>query len=127
MILAESYRSSTVHQPNIQPFQSRFSPPMPQTDPNAMNAVFWSDVSLWLTYLWIYFPLIILFAFCMLIAHGLIPSGVRTGTYPAMFSRLRIPLTVIGVGALAGAVVMLILTITQTPVTLLNVWDRLFV
>ena len=99
----------------------------PQTDPNAMNAMFWNDVSLWLTYLWIYFPLIIIFAFCMLIAHGLIPSGVRTGTYPAMFSRLRIPLTVIGVGALAGAVVMMILTITQTPVTLLNVWDRLFV
>ena len=80
---------------------------MPQTDPNAMNAMFWNDVSLWLTYLWIYFPLIIIFAFCMLIAHGLIPSGVRTGTYPAMFSRLRIPLTVIGVGALAGAVVMM--------------------
>ena len=100
---------------------------MPQTDPNAMNAMFWNDVSLWLTYLWIYFPLIIIFAFCILIAHGLIPSGVRTGTYPPMFSRLRIPLTVIGVGALAGAVVMMILTITQTPVTLLNVWDRLFV
>ena len=100
---------------------------MPQTDPNTMTAVFWADVSLWLTYLWIYFPLIIIFAFSMLIAHALIPSGVRTGTYPAMFSRLRIPITVIGVAALAGAVAMMILTITQTPVTLLNVWDRLFV
>ena len=100
---------------------------MPQTDPNTMNAMFWNDVSLWLTYLWIYFPLIIVFAFCMLIAHGLIPSGVRTGTYPQIFSRLRIPITVIGLGALAGAVVMMILTILQSPVTLLNVWDRLFV
>lgn len=100
---------------------------MPQTDPNAMNAVFWADVSLWLTYLWIYFPLIIIFAFSMLIAHALIPSGVQTGTYPPMFSRLRLPLTVIGVAALAGAVVMIILTVTQTPITLLNIYDRLFV
>lgn len=100
---------------------------MPQTDPNAMNAVFWADVSLWLTYLWIYFPLVIVFAFSMLIAHGLIPSGVRTGTYPAAFARLRLPLTVVGLLALAGAAVMMYLVITQTPITLLNVWDRLFV
>lgn len=100
---------------------------MPQTDPNAMTPMFWGDVSLWLTFLWIYFPLIIVFAFSMLIAHGVIPSGVRTGIYPAAFSRLRIPITVIGVAALAGAAVMLYLTIMQTPVALLNVWDRLFV
>jgi hypothetical protein len=97
------------------------------TDPNVMNAAFWADVSQWLTYLWIYFPLVIIFAFSMLIAHGLIPSGVRTGTYPAMVGRLRWPVTIIGVAALAGAVVMMVLTIMQTPVTLLNVWDRLFV
>lgn len=100
---------------------------MPQTDPNAMNAMLWGDVSLWLTYLWIYFPLVIVFAFSMLIAHGLIPSGVQTGTYPAAFSRLRIPITLIGVAALAGAAVMMYLVITQTPMTLLNIWDRLFV
>ena len=100
---------------------------MPQTDPNAMNAIFWADVSQWLTYLWIYFPLIIIFAFSMLIAHGMIPSGVQTGTYPAAFSKLRIPLTIIGVAALAGAAVMMYLTVVQSPITLLNVWDRLFV
>ena len=100
---------------------------MPQTDPNAMTSVFWADVSLWLTYLWIYFPLIIVFAFCMLIAHGLIPSGVQTGTYPPVFARLRLPITVVGVAALAAAVVMMVFTVTQTPVTLLNIWDRLFV
>ena len=100
---------------------------MPQTDPNAMNAIFWADVSQWLTYLWIYFPLIIIFAFSMMIAHGMIPSGVQTGTYPAFFSKLRIPITVVGVAALAGAVVMMYLTIVQSPITLLNVWDRLFV
>ena len=100
---------------------------MPQTDPNAMNAALWADVSLWLTYLWIYFPLIIVFAFSMLIAHGLIPSGVQTGTYPVFFSRLRLPLTVIGLAALAGAVVMMILTVMQSPITLQNVWGRLFV
>ena len=92
-----------------------------------MSAVFWADVSLWLTYLWIYFPLIIIFAFSILIAHALIPSGVQTGTYPPAFSKLRIPLTIVGLAALAGAVVMMILTVTQTPVTLLNIWDRLFV
>ena len=100
---------------------------MPQADPNAMNALFWADVSLWLTYLWIYFPLVIVFAFSMLIAHGLIPSGVQTGTYPAAFSKLRLPLTVVGVAALIAAAVMMYLVITQTPGTLLNVWDRLFV
>ena len=100
---------------------------MPQADPNAMTALFWADVSLWLTYLWIYFPLVIVFAFSMLIAHGLIPSGVQTGTYPAAFSKLRLPITVVGVAALIAAAVMMYLVITQTPVTLLNVWDRLFV
>ena len=100
---------------------------MPQTDPNAMTPLFWGDVSLWLTYLWIYFPLVIVFAFSMLIAHGLIPSGVQTGTYPAAVGRLRLPITLLGVGALIGAAVMMYLVITQTPVTLLNVWDRLFV
>lgn len=100
---------------------------MPQTDPNAMNAALWADVSLWLTYLWIYFPLIIIFAFSMLIAHGLIPSGVQTGTYPAFVSRLRLPLTVIGIAALGGAVAMMVLTIMQSPMTLQNVWGRLFV
>ena len=100
---------------------------MPQTDPNTMTSVLWSDVSLWLTYLWIFFPLVIIFAFSMLIAHGLIPSGVRDGTYPAIFARLRLPITVIGVLALGGAVVMMALTIRQSPVTLLNVWDRLFI
>ena len=100
---------------------------MPQTDPNAMSAIFWADVSQWLTYLWIYFPLIIIFAFSMLIAHALIPSGVQTGTYPPVFSRLRIPITIIGLAALGGAAAMMVLTILQTPTTLLNVWDRLFV
>ena len=100
---------------------------MPQTDPNAMNAMYWADVSLWLTYLWIYFPLIIIFAFSMMIAHGMIPSGVQTGTYPAALSKLRIPITIIGVAALAGAVVMMYLTVMQTPDTLQNVWSRLFV
>ena len=100
---------------------------MPQTDPNSMTSVLWSDVSLWLTYLWIFFPLIIIFAFSMLIAHGLIPSGVRDGTYPAIFARLRLPITAIGALALGGAIVMMVFTIRQSPVTLLNVWDRLFV
>lgn len=100
---------------------------MPQTDPNAMTSALWTDVSLWLTFLWIYFPLIITFAFCMLFAHAMIPSGVQTGTYPAALSRLRIPLTVIGVAALIAAGVMLLFAVNQTPRTLLGVWDRLFV
>ena len=100
---------------------------MPQTDPNAMNAIYWADVSLWLTYLWIYFPLIIIFAFSMMIAHGMIPSGVQTGTYPPALSKLRIPITIVGLAALAGAVTMMYLTVVQSPITLLNVWDRLFV
>ena len=80
-----------------------------------------------MTYLWIYFPLIIVFAFSMLIAHGLIPSGVQTGTYPAALSRLRLPITVIGLAALGGAVAMMVLTVMQSPVTFQGVWHRLFV
>ena len=92
-----------------------------------MDAMLWQNVHLWLIYLWIYFPLIITFAFSMLIAHGLIPSGVQTGTYPAVFSRLRIPITLIGLAALGGAVAMMVLTIMQSPMTLQGVWHRLFV
>ncbi len=100
---------------------------MPPTDPNTMNAMLWQNVHLWLTYLWIYFPLIIIFAFSMLIAHGMIPSGVQTGTYPAALSRLRLPITVIGLAALGGAIAMMALTVMQSPVTLQGVWHRLFV
>ena len=100
---------------------------MPPTDPNVMTAELWQNVHVWLTYLWIYFPLIIIFAFSMLIAHGLIPSGVQTGTYPAAASRLRIPITIIGVAALAGAVVMMALVVMQSQETFQGVWHRLFV
>ena len=97
---------------------------MPFSDPKALEAVDWANLHNWLTLLWIFFPLVITFAFSMLIAHAFIPSGVMSGDYPRSFSWLRIPLTLIGLLALAAAVVLMVFAVILTPEALGNFWDR---
>ena len=100
---------------------------MPLTEPHILTSVDWINIHNWLTLFWIFFPLMITFAFCMLIAHAFIPSGVMTGHFPPGLGLLRIPLTIIGLIALGVAVVLIILVAMMTPGTLDNIWDRFFV
>ena len=82
---------------------------MPVTDPSGLGSGDWANLSNWLTLLWILFPLVITFAFSMMIAHAFIPSAVETGHLPQKMSKLRLPLTVFGLLALVGAVILAVI------------------
>ncbi len=100
---------------------------MPVTDPSGLGSTDWANLSNWLTLLWIFFPLLITFAFSMLIAHAFIPSAVGTGHRPQKLSMLRLPLTVFGLVALAGAVTLMVLAVIQAPETLGNIWENFWI
>ncbi|HEU0022897.1 MAG TPA: hypothetical protein VFR55_14675 [Dehalococcoidia bacterium] len=100
---------------------------MPLSEPNALTSFDWVNIHNWLTLFWIFFPLMITFAFCMMIAHAFIPSGVMTGHFPPALGMLRIPLTIIGLIALGLAAFLIISVATMTPGMLNNFWDRFFV
>jgi len=100
---------------------------MPVDDPKALEIFDWSNIHLWLTLLWIFFPLVITFAFSMMIAYAFIPSAVMTGQLPARASTLRLPLTVFGVLAAVAAGVLVVFALILTPEALRNIWARFWV
>ncbi|MDA1218723.1 MAG: hypothetical protein O2909_04700 [Chloroflexi bacterium] len=100
---------------------------MPLTEPNMLTSVDWINIHNWLTLFWIFFPLMIIFAFSMMIAHAVIPSGVMTGHFPPALSMLRIPLTIIGLIAFGVAVVLLVMVAMMTPGMIDNIWGRFYV
>ena len=99
---------------------------MPLTDPSGLGTVDWNNLSHIVTLMWIFFPLVIIFAFSMMFAHAFIPSGVDTGLYPQKLSILRIPLTIVGLIALGGAVVLMASVIIQYPDTLRVIWGEMW-
>ncbi len=92
-------------------------------DPKALSSANWNDIHFWLTYFWIYVPLVLTFALAMLTAHAIIPSLIITGQLPASAGKAKIPLTVFSALVLAAAVVMMVLTIERT-LDLAKFWDR---
>ena len=92
-------------------------------DPKALTSANWNDIHIWLTWFWIYLPLIVTFAVTMLTAHALIPSLVNTRHLPASASRLRLPLTGFALLVFAAAVVILVLVINKT-LDIERFWDR---
>ena len=92
-------------------------------DPKALTSSNWNDIHNWLTFLWIYFPLVITFAFSMLVAHAFIPSLVSTRHLPPSANKIKTPLTVVALGVLAAAVVLMVLAINAT-LDVEKFWDR---
>jgi hypothetical protein len=97
---------------------------MPVIDPDALTSADWLNIHKWLVLLWTFFPLLITFAFSILIAHAFIPSAVMTGHLPPATARLRIPLTIFGFLALAVALLLFINAAFFTPQMLNNFWAR---
>ena len=97
------------------------------TDPSGLGSTDWANLSEWLTLLWIFFPLLITFAFSMLIAHAFIPSAVNTGHLPQKMSMLRLPVTVFGLVALAGALYQVISVAGLAPDTLRSIWGNFWI
>ena len=93
-------------------------------DPNALTNIDWVNLSNWLTTYWIYFPVVILFAFTLMIAHAFIPSAVQTGHLPPAAERLRWPMTIFALLLLAVAVALMTRIVILTPQTLGNIYDR---
>jgi hypothetical protein len=100
---------------------------MPLSDPNTLTTADWVQIQEWLRMMWIFFPLIIVFAFSMMIAHAFIPSGIDTGQFPPATRLLRLPLTLIGLLALAGALYFIVQAVFFLPGVLENFWPRFWV
>ncbi len=83
-------------------------------DPKALTSVEWTNIHLYLQWLWIYFPIVVTFAITLLTAHAIIPSLVNTGQLPESTQRLRIPLTGFAVLLFVAGVVILVLAINAT-------------
>jgi len=95
-------------------------------DPAALSSANWNDIHVWLTWLWVYVPLIATFALSMLTAHAIIPSLVITGHLPASANRMRMPLTGFAFLVLIAAVATMVLAINQT-LELDKFWDRILI
>ena len=83
-------------------------------DPKALTSVEWTNIHLYLQWLWIYFPIVVTFAITLLTAHAIIPSLVNTGQLPESTQRLRVPLTGFAVLLFVAGVVILVLAINAT-------------
>jgi hypothetical protein len=96
-------------------------------DPNTLTPQDWTNIHNWLTMYWIYFPIIIVFAFTIMTAHAFIPSAVNTGHLPPSFRKLRLPLTIFAILLLAVAVVLMIFIMILTKETLGNIYYRFMI
>ena len=95
-------------------------------DPKGLTTTDWANISLFLTWFWIYLPVLVTFALTMLTAHAIIPSLVITGHLPPGAQRARIPLTVLALLVLAAAVVLIVMVITNA-LHVRNVYDRFLI
>jgi hypothetical protein len=55
----------------------------------------WSDITTTLIYLWSFVGSMVMFAGCMLLGHGIIPSLVSTRDLPPQYKNLRQPILVV--------------------------------
>ena len=94
-------------------------------DPDQVTSADWANIHNWLTLLWIYFFVVIGFAFTMLIAHAWIPSMLMTRQLPPIAGRARIPLTLLALVALVFAVILMASVVILTPQALSMIWERL--
>lgn len=95
-------------------------------DPKTLTSANWNDVQNWLRLLWIYLPLVITFAFTILVAHAFIPSLISTGHLPAEAHKVRLPLTMFALMVLIAAAVVMALAMNLT-LAVKNFWDRLLI
>ncbi len=92
-------------------------------DPKALTTANWQDISAWLTFFWIYVPVVFTFAVTLLTAHAIIPSLIRTGHIPLGINKLRIPMTAFAaVLFVVAAALMVMIVITAQSVE--NIYDR---
>ena len=94
-------------------------------DPVALQTENWRDISVWLTFFWIYVPVVFTFAVTILTAHAVIPSLIRTGHIPEAANKARTPMTAFA-GVLLIVGVFLMVNIVITAQNLEKFYDRYF-
>ena len=92
-------------------------------DIQALTSENWNDILYWLTYFWIYVPLVLTFALTMVTAHAIIPSLIMTGQLPESMGKVRVAMTAFAGLVFVGAVIMMVLTVNRA-LDLEKFWDR---
>ena len=77
-------------------------------DPVALQTENWHDIHVWLTFFWLYVPVVFTFGVTLLTAHAVIPSLIRTGHIPKGANKARIPLTAFAAVLLVVGVVLMV-------------------
>ena len=95
-------------------------------DPKALTSANWNDIHVWLTWFWIYAPLVLTFGLTIVTAHAIIPSLIITGHLPASASRLKLPLTGFALLVLTAMVAVFVMVI-QSSLDVEKFWDRLLI
>ena len=92
-------------------------------DPKALTTANWQDISAWLTFFWIYVPVVFTFAVTLLTAHAIIPSLIRTGHIPPGTNKLRVPMTAFAAVLFVGAAALMVMVVI-TAQSVENFYDR---
>ena len=94
-------------------------------DPIALTTENWQDIHVWLTFFWIYVPVVFTFGVTLLTAHAVIPSLIRTKHIPESANKARLPLTAFaGVLLVIGVILMVNIVISAQAVE--KFYDRYF-
>jgi len=86
----------------------------------------WSQITTALIYLWSFVGSMIMFAGCLLLGHGIIPSLVSTRDLPPQYRNLRQPILVVAAVFLLSAVFCFVNFITHMTVVY-DLFNRVWV
>jgi hypothetical protein len=86
----------------------------------------WSQITTTLIYLWSFVGSMVMFAGCLLLGHGIIPSLVSTRDLPPRYSSLRQPILIVSAVFLLCAVFCFVNFITHMTVVY-DLFDRVWI
>ena len=72
-------------------------------DPYVIDSYAWDNISIFVTNIWLFVAMIIIFAANMLVGHNALPSLIDSKHVPASFNKLRVPFYVVAVLAFVAA------------------------
>ena len=72
-------------------------------EPVTLTTLIWADIGKFLSNMWFFVLLVIIFAASMLIGHNAIPSLVSSGNVPDSLQKLRLPIYIVALISLLAA------------------------
>jgi hypothetical protein len=92
-------------------------------DPVALQTENWHDIHVWLTFFWLYVPVVFTFGVTLLTAHAVIPSLIRTGHIPEVANKARLPLTGFAAVLLVVGVILMV-NVIKSALNVEKFYDR---